>query len=34
VPIVAVQEGGYDPATLGGLVVAALTGVEEGQAHG
>ncbi len=34
VPIVAVQEGGYDPATLGGLVVAALTGVEEGQARG
>ena len=33
-PIVAVQEGGYDAATLGGLVVAALTGVEEGQAHG
>jgi acetoin utilization deacetylase AcuC-like enzyme len=34
VPIVAVQEGGYDPATLGGLVVAALTGVEEGQTNG
>lgn len=30
VPVVAVQEGGYDPATLGGLVVAALEGLEEG----
>ncbi len=29
-PVVAVQEGGYDPATLGGLVVAALEGLEEG----
>jgi len=29
-PVVAVQEGGYDPATLGGLVVAVLEGLEEG----
>ena len=34
VPIVAVQEGGYDPNTLGGLVVAALTGAEEGLRDG
>jgi len=30
VPLVAVQEGGYDLETIGGLVVAALTGIEEG----
>ena len=30
-PIVAVQEGGYHPATLGGLVVAVLEGIEEGR---
>jgi acetoin utilization deacetylase AcuC-like enzyme len=29
-PTVVVQEGGYDPATLGSLVVAALEGIEEG----
>jgi acetoin utilization deacetylase AcuC-like enzyme len=29
-PVVAVQEGGYDLASLGGLVVAALTGVLAG----
>lgn len=29
-PVVAVQEGGYDPATLGGLIVATLEGLEEG----
>ncbi len=33
-PVVAVQEGGYHPATLGGLVVAALEGLEEGQRDG
>ncbi len=33
-PVVAVQEGGYDPATLGGLVVAALEGLEEGAGGG
>ena len=30
VPVVLVQEGGYDLETIGGLVVAALTGIEEG----
>jgi acetoin utilization deacetylase AcuC-like enzyme len=30
VPTVVVQEGGYDLASLGGLVLAALEGVEEG----
>ena len=30
-PVVAVQEGGYHPATLGGLVVAVLEGIEEGR---
>jgi acetoin utilization deacetylase AcuC-like enzyme len=30
VPLVVVQEGGYDLETIGGLVVAALTGIEEG----
>ncbi len=29
-PTVVVQEGGYDLATLGGLVLAALEGIEEG----
>ncbi len=29
-PTVVVQEGGYDLAAIGGLVVAALTGIEEG----
>ena len=29
-PVVAVQEGGYDLGTIGGLVVDALTGIEEG----
>ena len=29
-PTVVVQEGGYDLATIGGLVLAALTGIEEG----
>jgi len=29
-PIVAVQEGGYDSATLGGLVLAVIMGIEEG----
>jgi acetoin utilization deacetylase AcuC-like enzyme len=33
-PVVAVLEGGYDPLTLGGLVTAALAGVEEGLADG
>jgi acetoin utilization deacetylase AcuC-like enzyme len=32
-PTVVVQEGGYDLAALGGLVLAALEGVEEGSAH-
>jgi acetoin utilization deacetylase AcuC-like enzyme len=31
-PTVVVQEGGYDLASIGGLVVAALTGIEEGLA--
>ena len=31
-PTVVVQEGGYDLATIGGLVLAALEGLEEGQA--
>lgn len=30
-PTVVVQEGGYDLATLGGLVLAALEGIEDGQ---
>jgi acetoin utilization deacetylase AcuC-like enzyme len=30
VPLVVVQEGGYDLETIGGLVVEALTGIEEG----
>ena len=30
VPLVVVQEGGYDLETIGGLVVAALMGIEEG----
>ena len=30
VPTVVVQEGGYDLATLGDLVLAALSGIEEG----
>ena len=29
-PTVVVQEGGYDLDTLGGLVLEALTGIEEG----
>jgi acetoin utilization deacetylase AcuC-like enzyme len=29
-PVVAVQEGGYDLETIGGLVAEALTGIEEG----
>ncbi len=29
-PVVAVQEGGYDLPSLGGLVVAALTGLRAG----
>jgi acetoin utilization deacetylase AcuC-like enzyme len=29
-PVVAVQEGGYDLETIGDLVVEALTGIEEG----
>ena len=33
-PVVVVQEGGYHPATLGGLVVAALEGLEEGRRDG
>jgi acetoin utilization deacetylase AcuC-like enzyme len=31
-PTVVVQEGGYDLATVGGLVLAALEGIEEGRA--
>ena len=31
-PTVVVQEGGYDLATIGGLVRAALAGLEEGSA--
>jgi acetoin utilization deacetylase AcuC-like enzyme len=31
-PTVVVQEGGYDLATIGGLVLAALEGIEEGRA--
>jgi acetoin utilization deacetylase AcuC-like enzyme len=31
-PTVVVQEGGYDLATIGGLVLAALEGLEEGRA--
>jgi len=31
-PTVIVQEGGYDLATIGGLVLAALEGIEEGRA--
>lgn len=34
VPVVAVQEGGYDPRTLGGLVAAVITGLEEGLRDG
>jgi acetoin utilization deacetylase AcuC-like enzyme len=30
-PTVVVQEGGYDLATIGGLVLAALGGLEEGR---
>jgi acetoin utilization deacetylase AcuC-like enzyme len=30
-PTVVVQEGGYDLATLGSLVRAALEGIEEGR---
>lgn len=30
-PIVAVQEGGYELGTLGGFVTAAIMGLEEGQ---
>ena len=32
-PTVVVQEGGYDLAALGGLVLAALEGIEDGSAH-
>jgi acetoin utilization deacetylase AcuC-like enzyme len=32
-PTVVVQEGGYDLAAIGGLVLAALEGIEEGMAH-
>jgi acetoin utilization deacetylase AcuC-like enzyme len=32
-PTVVVQEGGYDLAAIGGLVLAALEGLEEGMAH-
>ncbi len=32
-PTVVVQEGGYDLAALGGLVLAALEGIEEGSAR-
>lgn len=31
-PTVVVQEGGYDLPALGGLVLAALEGIEEGSA--
>ena len=34
IPIVAVQEGGYDLTTLGGLVTAVVTGLEEGLRDG
>ena len=34
VPTVVVQEGGYDLDAIGGLVLAALTGIEEGLAGG
>jgi acetoin utilization deacetylase AcuC-like enzyme len=33
-PTVVVQEGGYDLAMLGGLVLAALEGIEEGRRAG
>ncbi len=32
-PTVVVQEGGYDLAAIGGLVLATLEGIEEGMAH-
>jgi acetoin utilization deacetylase AcuC-like enzyme len=34
IPTVVVQEGGYDLASLGGLVLAALEGLEEGLSRG
>ena len=33
-PVVVVQEGGYDLASIGGLVLATLEGLEEGQKEG
>lgn len=33
-PTVVVQEGGYDPATIGGLVAATLAGLAEGISNG
>ena len=33
-PVVAVQEGGYDLASIGGLVLAALEGLEDGRSTG
>ena len=33
-PVVVVQEGGYDLASIGGLVLATLEGLEEGRKEG